>query len=365
MHGRRQYLQGRRLGVLTFHRCINYGSYWQARCLVEGLAGMGAEAVLLDHRSAVVTSAELRCAFRPILPAVTPRSDFPAYAQKVRKFLEAFDRLPLSRAFALERPEEVEEFDAIVIGSDEVWNLCHPWYGGCSTFYGEGLRAPLVAYAASFGNQDAACGLSSYWAERLRNFSSLSVRDENSRSILRAALDIDPEMVLDPCLQFPPLCAWQDLEVKRGYIALYGHNFPAWLSDSIRAYARRNGKRVLSIGYRNDWADEQYLAAGPEEFAALIARADGVVTSFFHGCVFAILNQRPFVTVPSAYRVNKVHDLMLRLGTQRHIAKPETDAGGYASLLSEPLDPAVGERVAQLRRLSTDFLHNALAVCHA
>jgi hypothetical protein len=27
----------RRVGVLTFHRCINYGSYWQARCLVEGL----------------------------------------------------------------------------------------------------------------------------------------------------------------------------------------------------------------------------------------------------------------------------------------------------------------------------------------
>ncbi len=26
-----------RVGVLTFHRCINYGSYWQARCLVEGL----------------------------------------------------------------------------------------------------------------------------------------------------------------------------------------------------------------------------------------------------------------------------------------------------------------------------------------
>ena len=25
----------RTIGVLTFHRCINYGSYWQARCLVR------------------------------------------------------------------------------------------------------------------------------------------------------------------------------------------------------------------------------------------------------------------------------------------------------------------------------------------
>ena len=30
-----------RVGVLTFHRCINYGSYWQARCLVEAIAARG------------------------------------------------------------------------------------------------------------------------------------------------------------------------------------------------------------------------------------------------------------------------------------------------------------------------------------
>src|SRR5690606_27642994 len=41
-----------KIGILTFHRCINYGSYWQARCLIEGLRRMGADAVLLDHDSA-------------------------------------------------------------------------------------------------------------------------------------------------------------------------------------------------------------------------------------------------------------------------------------------------------------------------
>ena len=30
-----------KIGVLTFHRCINYGSYWQARSLVEGLRSRG------------------------------------------------------------------------------------------------------------------------------------------------------------------------------------------------------------------------------------------------------------------------------------------------------------------------------------
>ena len=53
---------GKKIGVLTFHRCINYGSYWQARCLVEGLRARGHDAVLLDHDSPQVNRAEWRCA---------------------------------------------------------------------------------------------------------------------------------------------------------------------------------------------------------------------------------------------------------------------------------------------------------------
>ncbi len=359
MHGRHQPLQGRRLGILTFHRCINYGSYWQARCLVAGLRTMGAEAVLLDHQSAAITSAEIRCAFHPTLPQPTPRSDFAAYGRKTRKFLEAFSHLPLSPAFPLGQPEEMEEYDAIIVGSDEVWNLCHPWYGGCPTFYGNGLRGRVVSYAASFGNQDAADGLPAYWADQLRGFAALSVRDENSRAMVRSALGVDPALVLDPCLQFPPHFDGGESEGE-GRLVVYGHNFPSWFCDHVREWARKGGRRIVSIGYRNDWADEQRLSGGPHEFAHLMASADAVVTCFFHGCVFAILNQRPFLTAPSPYRANKVRDLMHRLGLKHRLATPEADSKVYASLLDEPLDGGVGERLSHLRQGSADYLFSAL-----
>jgi hypothetical protein len=51
-----------KVDVLTFHRCINYGSYWQARCLVEQLRSRGHEAGLLDHDRRCVRRAEVRCA---------------------------------------------------------------------------------------------------------------------------------------------------------------------------------------------------------------------------------------------------------------------------------------------------------------
>src|SRR3546814_4006286 len=84
----------RRLGVRTFHRCIDYGSYWQARCLVEGLRGMGVEAELLDHDSPRVTRAELRCALSPTLPQRTPRSDFPARSEEHTPDLQSLMRIP-------------------------------------------------------------------------------------------------------------------------------------------------------------------------------------------------------------------------------------------------------------------------------
>jgi hypothetical protein len=36
-----------------------------------------------------------------------------------------------------------------------------------------------------------------------------------------------------------------------------------------------------------------------------MARAEAVATNFFHGCVFALLNDTPFVCETSAYRRNR------------------------------------------------------------
>ena len=168
-----------KVGVLTFHRCINYGSYWQARCLVEGLNARGARAVLLEHRSARVDRAEWRCALRPNLPLPTRREDHPHYLRKIRKFFDAFGELPLSQPFALNEPRETEDYSAVVVGSDEVWNLTHPWYGGAALFYGEGLGAArLVSYAASFGNFSASRRAMEPWRQLLGRFTAISVRDQ-------------------------------------------------------------------------------------------------------------------------------------------------------------------------------------------
>lgn len=347
-----------KVGVLTFHRCINYGSYWQARCLVEGLRGLGVDAELLDHDSAEVRRAELQCALQPQLPRRTRRADLKRYAAKTRSFHRAFERLPRSRSFSLDRPDEAGTYDLVLVGSDEVWNFAHPWYGFKPIFFGDHLRTEhLASYAASFGNHDAECGIDPDWAAKLKRFRAISVRDENSRRLVQDGLAQEPTLVLDPCLQFPP---GRERQEGGSYLALYGHSFPDWFAASVRQWADANGRRIVSIGYANDWADEQLIEVAPEEFSSVIAQAGAVATNFFHGCVFALHHQRPFVCAPSSYRLNKVRDLTQALRAERHMVGKATEAERYAELLGSPLDPTVADRIEALRRQSSAYLAAAL-----
>ncbi|MCU1504206.1 MAG: 3-deoxy-manno-octulosonate cytidylyltransferase [Ilumatobacteraceae bacterium] len=350
-----------RVGVLTFHRCINHGSYWQARCLVDGLRGRGHDVELLDHHSDRVNVAEWRCALRPTLPTPVPRADHRPYRDKLEKFRTACAALPMSPRFDLDDPHGVGEYDTVVVGSDEVWNLAHPWYGGSPLFFGTGLRATrVVSYAASFGSYDASAGLDPAWAGQLRRFAAISVRDDNSRDIVGAALGTEPPVVLDPTLQFPPVAegTWSGLDGP--FVAVYGHNFSEAFIRQVRRWAQLRGRRLVSISYRNDWADEQWLQAGPHDFAHAIANADAVITNFFHGCVFALLNDQSFVCEPSRYRHNKIRCLMSSIGGEHHLVSEDAPATVYDELLDRPLDPAFHDAIARLRSSSNTYLDAAL-----
>lgn len=352
---------GTRIGVLTFHRCINYGSYWQARCLVEGLRARGHDAVLLDHRCPAVERTEWCGAMQPLLPRRSRRADIARYAAKARRFQPLIAALPMSAPFPLDRPDDAGPCDLTIVGSDEVWNFSHPWYGGRALFFGGGVSGGrVVSYAASFGNYDAEAGIHPHWSEHLRRFAAISVRDDNSRRLVTQALGAPPPLVLDPCLQFPPVVEPDDEGDARRYVAIYGHSFSDALGSEAREWAERRGLRLLSIGYRNDWAHEHRLDADPLDFARLIAGSAAVVTNFFHGCVFALLNGKPFACAVSPYRMNKVRDLTRALGAERHLLHHGQE-GRLGALLDAPLSERIPVTIADLRRQSEVYLRSILA----
>lgn len=350
-----------KIGVLTFHRCVNYGSYWQARCLLEWLERRGQAAVLLDHVSEAVRRAELQCALSPALPTTTRSEDIPRYVQKIRAFRHAVQRLPRSARFPLEQPQKSDSCEIVLVGSDEVFNLDHPWYGGWPLFFGEGVPGlRLATYAASFGNYQRDC-IGAPWRNWLANFDAVSVREESGRRLLDGMDLPAPELALDPCLLSPPAPGDSDpAGADRRYLAVYGHSFPDWFTQRVIGWARQQGLRLVSVGYRNDWADEQRIEAGPEAFRALMSNAVAVATNFFHGCVFALLDRKPFACAASDYRTNKVRDLAALLGAHRHLVS-ESEPHALDEAMAAPPDASVYKRISLMRARSEAFLDRVLA----
>src|SRR5207248_4522127 len=302
-----------------------------------------------------------KCALQPKLPERTPAHELPRYRAKVRRFVDVIARLPRSRRFSLHEPETAGAYDAIVVGSDEVWNFRHPWYGSEPIFFGDGLRAErLVSYAASFGNHSAWDGIGPEWAEKLKRFSAVSVRDENSWHLIHGGTRQEPELVLDPCLAFPEPAKTNAATFGSDFALVYGHSFPSWLGQRVCAWADQAGIRLISIGYSNDWADEQRIGRGPQEFAALMASARAVVTNFFHGCIFALLHGKPWVSVPSDYRAIKIPDLTAIVGAQDRLVDEQTSEEEIADLLNAPMPAEVADRIDHYRVRSEAYLDAAL-----
>ena len=67
--------------------------------------------------------------------------------------------------------------------------------------------------------------------------------------------------------------------------------------EQVAAYAARHQLEVISLG---NPADETRYVAGPTEFLEYYRGATAVVTDSFHGLVFSILFQRPYVVVERA-----------------------------------------------------------------
>src|SRR3546814_10761870 len=117
----------------------------------------------------------------------------------------------------------------------------------------------------------------------------------------------------------------------------------------------------------SDWSSdvcssdlEQHITAGPEDFARIMAQSAAVATNFVHGCVFALLNAKPFVCASSPYRFNKVRDLAHAVGAEKHLVAEDAGDSHYASSMEEGLNPDIFSRIAALRQRSDAYLDHVL-----
>lgn len=358
-----------KIGILTFHCAHNYGAMLQAYGLQSFFSSMGNEAYIIDYRPQYLTapynihswrfvitrqfSKSLRNIFYRLKYRVEQNERYNAFEE----FLNEFNLVPV---------KELQNFDTIVIGSDQVWStiICK---GFDNLYWGKFPRkagSKIISYAASIGRSDWDAREKEMAASLLKNFDAISVREISLVSTIKALTDKPVCQVLDPTLlagkeAFSAIARNMALSQTEKYIVTYEVAHMPQLHDCARRLAKEMGLDVYNMeAYPTYKTLEHPLRiASPKDFIGLIQNAALVITNSFHGTCFSILFQRPFYTFKFGNRTDlRSASLLSALGIgHRFIEKYEDtrDAGEINYTI-------VGDKLQELRTASVQFLQNAL-----
>ena len=290
-------------GILTFHSADSYGAVLQARALVEVLRSLGHDASVIDYAPAYLTKP-----YRlwrndwwkhPVGTAKNLANSF-AVARRRRGFQAFREGMHLT-------PFPPEGLDAVIIGSDQVWNR-HLNGGELLWFAHDPVfdHTRNIAYAASTGSVPLPEGVD------FGRFHRLSVREPRLQAEL-AARGFASTLVLDPVLLAGKevLDALADpCPVKGRYVVAY----EVIDNPQVMQIASSFGLPVVRIASNPRLGGrKQYV---PGEFISLIRGAEHVVASSFHAVAVAKLYGVDVVYPPSG---TPKDDRIL------HILSPETD----------------------------------------
>ena len=197
----------------------------------------------------------------------------------------------------------------------------------------------LISYAASFGNTTLK-KLDRYRVceeitNALKQFDSISVRDQNSLDIIRNLCGFKPERHIDPVLLYNFLEV-DDIDISlKDYIIVYAYadRIQEEEATAIRKFAKKKGKKVLSLGFYQPFCDE-YVLASPFETLAYVKNADYIITDTFHGTVFSIKYQIPFATIIRESNQQKLSDLLSLFNLKE---RSVTDIKMLQSILELPM----------------------------
>lgn len=367
----------------------NYGGILQAYALQQALRDLGFDAV--TERSApsspqVTTGGRLKDGTKRALShlgirggreswvAATVKHEVDAALNEfVARHILQVDQVPLSVGHA------AESYSGFVSGSDQVWRARWSDVPRClwNDIDARDSR-PRLSYAASFGIDD----LSEYSAEALAQSSRLaqrltavSVREESGVNLCKQEWGVEAERHLDPTM-LVDLARYRALsdaavidDAAEGGVVTYILDRASRAQGAADQIAERRSTHVVHLttptppslrAYRR--AKDHYRRRSVEEWLTNIAAADFVVTDSFHGTVFAILFNRPFVSIVNRSRgASRFTTLLSTFGLEHRLVEP--GQGVDPALMEDDTDwVAVNATIKTERLRGITYLQKHLSV---
>lgn len=234
--------------------------------------------------------------------------------------------------------------DCYLTGSDQVWAQLLSNTDNQTFFLNFGPENILrISYAPSFALKKYPSELNNLLTQNLKRFDAISVREKTGVDICKNAGTIaqwvvDPTMLLDGDY-YRSLAKESQTALPANYMFVYHVNvkqqdFPYWnLFDSynaeqgIRAVAvHANGENQMDVEFLDN---AEYLYPSIQDWIRLIDGCQYVLTTSFHGMIFAILLHKPFfvgLRPESLFAGNdRIASILSELGLQDRIVTQDMD----------------------------------------
>ena len=304
-----------KIGITTVQHGTSFGSNLQAFALQEYLKSrFAAQIEFIDYLSedaekqikGLSRSKGLKAMLKNIRDAKARK----LYQNKLAKF-ESFAAKHYKRSERFRTLAEVQkaqfDYDVYMTGSDQVFRVNKPdeaWKVNYLSFAPAGK--PRIAYAASFGDEVIPDVRKDEVRKLLREFSTISCREEVGSELIAKETGIEPQVVCDPVFLFDREY-WQALgrcpeSVKGEYILVYSLLSKEYMGELIDKVAALTGMKVVVIDahFPSSYSKYQvFYDIDPLEFLGLFANASFVITNSFHGTSFSTIFRKDFFT----YRV--------------------------------------------------------------
>ena len=321
------------VGILTFHSAYNYGAFLQAYCLCQRLRREGIHAEIIDFTMPVAMTAYDPDQWR-LISKIRHFSDLRFQRMVKNAFLRGKEKIKdaLSENSLLSNSiEEFKEFvegryDAIIVGSDEVWKI-EGRRGFPSPYWLEGdLNCIKLSYAAASGTKIEE--LSNEKRERVRQllseFEIISVRDAVTYNFVSHCIQ-DQNIVqnCDPSFLYKiPINEKSDLLHKKAGIDSTKKTIILMVDNKKIAneiIGAIDNKRYNLVSLRHYNRKCINLAdLDPFEWAEVLANADLVISSFFHAVCYSIIYNTPFIAIGTSSKEGKLKGLLKDTELYRH-----------------------------------------------
>ena len=340
-----------KIGILTFHNAINYGAVLQAYALQKWLNKIdGIEAEIIDYRSPVVDSqygfvslkqsGSIKAFLLCNVTTVVRKRKKASFKKFVNDDIKTSPRVMKLNAGTLNL------YDAVIVGSDQVWNSSCTKGDKSYLLYVDGLSVRLISYAASIGNIKNFENFQKKYhidcSNALTRFFALSVREGDAATYIKNITGRECFTVVDPVLLFGRENWIKSLnefkshdilpsEYHEEYILVYNiGNFPLTFAF-VKALATKTGLKIKTInkdikGDIKFAGSENCSNVSPSAFVSLIKRAQYIVTDSFHATAFSLMFQKKFFSIANPNSDNTNSRLInilenYKLGN-RYITKP-------------------------------------------